>query len=225
MMPTVSQRTDNKMPIQVNPVTIDSLGETAAIISNAFGISQIGQAIFTTKVVDTNTISDREISAQKESTDNKYLSPFSLPVFDAVSFKGGSYYDAHLVAQQYTDVHLPMAIITIDMNKTVIKTPTVGRTFGTVKEYVNDGDFTVNIRGVIASGVQNLYPDYEVEKLFKMLMSTEPVAVYGNWFTRFGIESIVIERFSIPQEEAMRDIQRFEIQAVSTLPIVLEKNN
>ncbi|MTV78265.1 hypothetical protein GM535_13710, partial [Streptococcus pneumoniae] len=58
------------------------------------------------------------------------------------------------------------------MQKTIVKTPVNGMA-GTVKEYINDGDYSASIRGVLYSNTPGDYPKAQVEALISVCKRKE----------------------------------------------------
>lgn len=115
---------------------------------------------------------DRKRVAREQEDEEMYGAKGNLlgaPVFDAVVFKKPNG-DATLSSQnnggQITDedLTLPIALITITQEKNIVKTAIQGRN-GTIKEYVSDGDFSVNIKDVIVGVDSNKPPVAELKKL------------------------------------------------------------
>ena len=159
---------------------------------------------------------------------------FGLPIFTNLEFEGGSYqfYNEDTERDEilsYAGITLDTVLMTVSMNKNIIKTAVQGRN-GTVKEYSNDGDFEIDVRGVIVGDGQNVYPSLEVEELVRMLTVTDTLSINSDFLSRFssisptgieGISDVVIESFTLPQREGFRNAQLFQFKMISNTPIEL----
>jgi hypothetical protein len=127
-------------------------------------------------------------------------------------------------------ITLDTVLMTVSMNKNIVKTAVQGRN-GTVKEYISDGDFEIDVKGVIVGEGQNEYPGLDVEELIRVC--TAPVTLKieeSDFLTRFnsinpneveGISEVVITDFVLPQREGFRNAQLFQFKMLSNTPIEL----
>jgi hypothetical protein len=115
------------------------------------------------------------------------------------------------------------------MAKNIVTTQIQGRN-GTIKEYVSDGDFEIDVRGVIVGDGQNEYPSLDVEELVRLLTVPDTLTVTSDFLSRFssisplgieGIDNVVITDFSLPQREGFRNAQLFQFKMLSNEPIEL----
>ena len=149
---------------------------------------------------------------------------FGTPVFSNLEIKPFSYdtLDGENI-QIANGIIIDTVLFTVTQTKNIVKTPIQGRN-GTVKEYVSDGDYLIEISGAIVSP-DRTYPQTEVNELIQILKA--PLAIpadsliseFLNWF---DIHSIVVESYDIPQTEGTRNQQEFRISAVSDIPVELE---
>jgi len=159
-----------------------------------------------------------------EVDNSSRVSLFGTPVYSNLEIKPFNY--ESLEGEQISisnGIIIDTVIFNVTQTKNIVKTPISGRN-GTVKEYVSDGDFQIEISGAIVSPGQT-YPETEVNELIEILKA--PIAIpsdsliseYLNWF---GIHSIVVESYDFPQTEGTRNQQEFRISAISDIPIELE---
>lgn len=158
-----------------------------------------------------------------ESSRVSYL---GTPVFSNLEIKPFNY--ETLDGQQVeisNGIIIDTVIFTVTQTKNIVKTPIQGRN-GTVKEYISDGDFQIEISGAIVSP-NSTYPETEVNELIEILKAPIPIpedsliSEYLNWF---GIHSIVVESYNFPQTEGFRNQQEFTISAVSDIPVQLDED-
>lgn len=109
------------------------------------------------------------------------------------------------------------AVCAISRSKNIVTTQMVGRN-GTVKEYINDGDYQVNI----AVGIQAVrdgvavdeYPSEGLRTLRSFLDSNEPLGVHSEFLKIFDITSLVVKEFSLTQDTAS-NYQEVSISCIS----------
>lgn len=148
-----------------------------------------------------------------------YYSSLGTPVFSDLRIEGFSY-----TSKQYGNVTVPTMVftsvlMTVDQSKHIIKTDIQGRN-GSVKEYISDGDYTVNIKGVITAP-NGIYPYDAVVDLKKWLHAPMEFRVASRWLQNLDIDVLVIENYSIPQMEGGYSYQLFDINCISDLPFEL----
>lgn len=111
------------------------------------------------------------------------------------------------------------AVAAVSREKRIVSTALTGRD-GTVKEYVNDGDWAVNINIVV--GVQAVrngviadeWPGDELRELCKYLDEPGVLRVHSAFLDIFGITRIVIKSRSVTQTTE-QNYQAVSISAVS----------
>ena len=109
------------------------------------------------------------------------------------------------------------AVCAISRAKNIVTTQMVGMD-GTVKEYINDGDYQINIVvGVVAvrNGViVDEYPEDGLRELSAFFDEKAAIDVHSVFLEIFGIDSLVIKSFSVSQDTAS-NYQSVSISAVS----------
>lgn len=167
------------------------------------------------------------ISIPEEETEEPIAqSLLNTPVIDNIVFQADRYYDLEGNEITYNELRIDSVLIEVSQTKNIIKTPIQGRN-GTVKEYISDGDYLINIRGVINNNPrqnQKVYPKSYVQDLINLCKAQRSLVVTSKFLNQiFEINDIVIENYSIPQVEGVRNQQPFSISAVSDVPIDLEE--
>lgn len=139
-------------------------------------------------------------------------------VYDNLIFKAGSYTDLKGAEITYKQVTIDNAIIEVTQRKNIVKTQIQGRN-GTIKELVSMGDYEISIRGGLQNyerSEQGLYPIELATDLRKICESTQALHIMSKFLSEvFDVTFIVIESFTVPQVEGMRNIQPFSISALS----------
>nr|DAT95362.1 MAG TPA: hypothetical protein [Caudoviricetes sp.] len=109
------------------------------------------------------------------------------------------------------------AVCAVSRTKNIVTTQMVGMD-GTVKEYINEGDYQINIVvGVAAvrNGViVDEYPEEGLRELSAFLDEKAAIKVHSAFLEIFDIGSIVIKSFSVTQDTAS-NYQSVSISAVS----------
>lgn len=123
-------------------------------------------------------------------------------------------------------LRIDTALITVSQTRNIVKTPIAGRP-GTVKEYISDGDFIIDIKGAIISKYPLVYPREEVRLLIELLGLPKQIPVASEFLQLFDIDSIVVEQYDIAEKLGSRNEVPFQIQALSDLAeeIILNPND
>ena len=166
-------------------------------------------------------------AAELEQDESNQTSYFGTPVFsnlivepDPTSGQTGTFTDIDGNEQSFEGIRIDTVLFNISMQKNIVKTPVQGFN-GTVKEYTSDGDFEISISGSIVSPNPDQYPEREVEKLLRILSIPEPLEVTSEFLAYLGITSIVVDSYAINQRQGFRNVQPFEIRALSDRPLEL----
>jgi len=124
-----------------------------------------------------------------------------------------------------TTVQLLQALCFVSRAKTIIKTAIQGRD-NTIKEYINNGDYQLNIKGAFANKEMYQYPLSEVSDLVKLNDLNEAINVTSDYLEGvYGICNIVIESIDIRQEEGLQNMLMFDIKACSDESVELTMSN
>lgn len=122
-------------------------------------------------------------------------------------------------------VFMDGVIIDVNQKRNVVTTEIAGMD-GSVKEFINNGDFNISIRGYFADPNPDKYPAVSVRALNTYLKAPVPLKVTNVYLNDyFGVVNIVPISYSFHQEEGVRNVQYFEIECLSDVPFeILEKN-
>ena len=130
-------------------------------------------------------------------------SPVGVPITDPADWLG-AYMLCHLLLrlEDGTELSIPDAVVAMTRTKQIITTQVVGMV-GTVKEYISDGDFDINIavgiQGVEDGKVANVYPEDGLRELRKFLEVDKPISVQSAFFDLFEINRLVVKSYSLTQ--------------------------
>jgi len=202
-----------------NTVNIPQTSEQAinqgALLIRTFGVKGIENA-FMKPAID-KLIADKPTYIEK-STGSTSL--FGKPIFSNLILKARNYYDNDnkLITSWSNDIVLDTVLFDVAQTKNIVTTQVQGRN-GTIKEYISDGDYALNIKGLLVSNVNGQFPYTQYQELLKALKCNTEIQV-ESWILRelWGIEYIVIQNYDILQEVGKQTTVPFEIQAFSDRP-------
>lgn len=180
-----------------------------------------------------NRLLPRYVYTPDPSDESSYVSYLGTPVWSPLEFlktSGTSLDNSRGVgeANGNSEVFLRVdtTLITVSQPKIIVKTPIAGRN-GTVKEYISDDDFMIEIAGAIVSPYPNVFPREEVSLLLELLSLPKQIPIACEFLQLFGIDSIVVEDKRVSQRMGSRNEVPFSIYAISDLAeeIILNPNN
>lgn len=149
-------------------------------------------------------------------------------VYDTVTFTGSDggdikYYDTN--SGQVIPVpkmQIPIALCTVTKNITIAKSDIAGRN-GTIKQYINTGDYEVVIKGIFTTGVSDKYPENAMKHLQRITNASSEVKVASKFLQLFDISYLVFTKCEFDQAEADgRDIQKFTLTCLSETPFAIK---
>lgn len=113
---------------------------------------------------------------------------------------------------------LPDAVVQVQRQRNIVCTQLVGAA-GTVKEYINDGDYALTIQvGVVATdeagAIADEYPVEELIELRQFLDLPEPLECTSEFLRIFDINRLVVRDFGLSQNTAS-NYQTLTINAIS----------
>jgi len=160
------------------------------------------------------------------STKTTYL--LNSLVYDTVTFMGSgngdiTYYDlASGQPKTAPKMQIPIALCTVTKNIKVVATEIAGRN-GSVKQYINTGDYDVVIRGIFTTGVSDKYPTSAMKDLQKITDASSEVKVASTFLQLFGINYLVFTKCEFDQaDDEGRDIQKFTLTCISETPFAID---
>lgn len=111
------------------------------------------------------------------------------------------------------------AYVNVTRQKNIVETVVQGRD-GTVKEFISNNDFSLDIE--VAYSVENdeRYPRDEMVAFHNLLEEKREVGVGSDFLNIFGIVEVVIKGYSVPQQ-TFSNRQKISIQAVSDKPYLM----
>lgn len=128
--------------------------------------------------------------------------------------------DVRLFPPGREDLILETVLLTVSARNNIVSTPVQGRR-GTIKEYINAGDFDVNIKGAIVGRFRGVYPETLVRDLLSVLKQEASIRIVSDYLRMFDVYELAVTDYSFPQNEGFQNVQLFEINALSDDPVEL----
>jgi hypothetical protein len=154
----------------------------------------------------------------------KDFSLLGTPVFSSLMFLPGTFMVKKgklTIPVPYGGLMLETVLINISMTKRIQFTEIQGRQ-GTVKEFISNGDFNVNIKGSLVDPNSNRYPIEQVALLRAICEAPETINVASAFLGLFSITGLVIQSYSFSQSEGYHNVQLFDLNCISDRPIELK---
>jgi len=144
---------------------------------------------------------------------------FNLPVFAPLIFEP-------LIKNGLNLPPLRIDAVTVSLNrsKNIVKESVEGKDIS-IKEHISNGDFSISIDGMIA-GEGAEYPKSKLFLLKQFLNAPYSLKVTHAILNRFGIYELVIDSYSIPSIDGVKNIQKFSASATSdeTVELIIKNN-
>ena len=98
------------------------------------------------------------------------------------------------------EIKLKECICLVTLEKNIVQTALQGRN-GTIKEYISDGDYQVEIAAALTAEHDD-YPKEELKKLMNILQMNESIDVSANndFLNLFGINNLIVKSYGFNQE-------------------------
>lgn len=158
-------------------------------------------------------------------TPDEALSTSSLgtKVYTNIRFLPKTYTDNRGRTVTTPDKTFDSILITVNQTKNIVKTAIQGAN-GTVKEYIGDGDYSIQVNGII-TGSNGVRPVDDVADLKKILDAPVALDIACDYLQSLGVDSAVVENYEIGQTEGSYSYQTFSITLASDLPVQLRLSN
>lgn len=144
-----------------------------------------------------------------------------LPIMSYFEFIAGAYTPAQGGEPvNYDGVKLTNVLVTITQTKNIVTTAINGRN-GTVKEYVSDGDYVIQLTGSVVSP-DNVYPTAAVRALRELMSVPAALEFSCPFLEQFDITNVVVTDFDFSETAGTRNMQAFTISLLSDEIIELE---
>lgn len=142
----------------------------------------------------------------------------------------GNFYQTDLslgLTESADDILITDAICSISQSRNIVQTSLAGRD-GTIKEYISNGDYDINIVvGLVTTedgAVIDEYPEAEVKQLRILLEQAQALYVDSEFLRIFDITKLVITSYSLNQD-THSNYQVINIRALSDEDYVISSND
>jgi hypothetical protein len=172
----------------------------------------------------------KEIAKEQFIEDLSISKKFGLPTFDAFSFNANQVNKlTYTTSKDFGGVPLTVAapftfdtaLLEVNQTKNIVKTSIAGQN-GTVKEYMSEGDYIVNLKGVIVGDIANQRPNIvKLNSLIAYLKAPLSIPISCHFLEELKISSVIIENYKFGQREGARNIIDIEINMISDSTIEL----
>jgi hypothetical protein len=195
----------------------------AELILKGVGLALVKPLFFRvdrqTMLTEQSEIAMAIIDSNETLSDSR--SKFGLPVFDDILFEYLRYTNNDGEIIQIQQFSMGTALCEVTQTRNIVATQIAGRN-GTVKEYISDGDYMINIKGVLASQFQNVPPKESVQHLAEFGRAPMEIDVTSNFLAYFGIYTLVIKDLRFNQIEGQRNVIGFELSCMSDTPFEIK---
>ena len=141
---------------------------------------------------------------------------FGTPVYDQVVLKTSI--DAVNINEV---IKFDSVLVTVNQTRNIVTTPIQGRN-GTVKEYISDGDFDINISGVLTETHSLRTPKEIIETLYTMLSLPNEIVIVSDFLSLFKIQYAVVRAYKFNQIEGHVNQIQMDINLLSDEPVELK---
>lgn len=118
-------------------------------------------------------------------------------------------------------VKFDSVIVTINQTRNIVTTPIQGRN-GTVKEYISDGDFEINIKGLVVSTSPQRAPREIMENIANLFSLPNEIVVVSDYISLFKIDYAVVLSYAFSQVEGSLNQIQMDLRLLSDSPIELK---
>ena len=191
-----------------------------------FGFVLASGIVFYTKAIAVEVAKRMFISHPIYQGEDLELFPkgsLGTPIMSDITFGDGdfgTYFDINGNEITYEGLVIELVLLTVNQRKNIVKTQIQGLK-GTIKEYISDDDYTIELKGII-SDVNNAYPESLIQRIINICEIPSEIPVKSSYLNLFGIYNVVIESYNFPQSEGFRNQQEFTISMTSDSPIDLQ---
>lgn len=189
----------------MNPVSFSFIAAGIAnqTVGSLYGLKPLQTVVPVTWEGDRNTMTTQKVG---------------VPITDK-SYWSDRYVYCELTFENEKGVQLVMtdAVVSISRARNIVCTQMVGKD-GTVKEYINEGDYELSIIvGIVAvenGFIVDKYPEDGIRQVKAFLDRKTALGVHSEFLDLFDINSIVVKSFQVTQDTAS-NYQVINISAVS----------
>ncbi len=109
---------------------------------------------------------------------------------------------------------LTTVLMTVSQQRNIVTTVIQGRN-GSIKEFINEGDYQISLKGAIVGIDAYSYPTVEMRDLLELLQVQSALDVVSDFLRLFDVNNLVVTDYNFPQQEGYQNVQLFEINCIS----------
>lgn len=139
------------------------------------------------------------------------------PVFDNLTFKPGTFIDRDGNEIEYNGIRVDTVLMTVSNKRNIVETPISGSD-NTIKEFINNGPYTIQVEGAIYNPDPNqvdVYPAVDVKALITLTRVPDSIEVVSKFLNQFNIKDVVVRNPQFPTVPGMRGRQLFRMTLVT----------
>ena len=204
------------------------------VILNGFGLDNVKPKEFSSSGLKTLGSEKGSFNTPPAETPNFFglsagnaTSALGTPVLSKLFLLPGVYKTIKFgknIYVPYGALSLDTVLITVSMTKNIIPTSITGRK-GSIKEYITDNDFQVNIKGSLVDDSSGRYPIEQMTLLRSICAAPEAIKVKSDFLLLFSITHLVIQSYNFSQSEGYSNVQLFDLNCISDTPTELSINS
>lgn len=211
----------DRVPGFVKSVPLKAVELAPAFAKNA-ALTAVTAAVFQRKSQEVRT---------EEAGRSSYL---GTPVFAQVQIQPGSFFEIEDIEGtnpiDYEGIVMQSVLVDVSQSKKVVTTSIQGLD-GEVMEFISNSNFVINISGNIIGqtegdnvvGIGQVYPKVDTDRLIQICRVPNALTVTSEFLNQFGINEMVITSYKFAEKEGFRNMQPFQITALSSSAINLEE--
>lgn len=146
------------------------------------------------------------------------FSYLGTPVHGRIEFPSVTYDLLDGTSKITNEMFFDTALVSVSQQKTIITTAIQGRP-GTVKEYISKGDYSISIELRVNTNQKNnvgAYPTDQITDLVALLEATIETPIISLFLNDvFGVDSIVVTDYTVPQQAGIMNNVPVLITAIS----------
>jgi hypothetical protein len=122
------------------------------------------------------------------------------------------------------DIYFDTVLFNVSQAKNIVTTSVQGRD-GTIKEYISDGDYEIDVRLLIVNDQSKIYPVDRVNDVIALLRIKDSLEAISPFLQAFNIFNVVVTDYRALSREGFMNTQPFEINMISDNPIELVEDD
>jgi len=139
------------------------------------------------------------------------------PIISSLQIDDAEDYQFRTKGMFFSDV-----LMDLNLERNIVKTSVDGLD-GTIKEFISNGDWQINIMGILISDDRTKGPIEQIKEFTSLVMMKSSLRVSSPLLEAIRVYSIVVTQIDLPNSGNLINIRPFRISALSDLPVELEE--